>query len=52
MSYRTLGILSIALSAASRVVIHHPDTSGFYAIVFFVIGIYGFIRSEIGNKDK
>ena len=52
MSYRTLGILSLALSAASSAFIRHPDTLLFYAVVFFAVGIYGFIRSEIINKDK
>ena len=50
MGYRTLGILSLALSAASRAFIGHDDTSMFYAVVFFAIGIYGFVKSEIGNK--
>ena len=50
MGYRTLGILSLALSAASSALIRHPDTSLFYAVVFFAVGIYGFVKSEIGNK--
>jgi hypothetical protein len=50
MGYRTLGILSLALSAASRAFISHNDTSSFYALVFFVVGIYAFVQSEIRNK--
>ncbi len=51
MHYRTLGIVSLALSAASVAFIR-GDEGTFYAVVFFVVGLYGFYRSEIRKEDK
>lgn len=52
MADKIIAITSIALSGASFRIIEHHDTAMFYAVVFFAIGLYEFIRSEKNRKSK
>jgi hypothetical protein len=50
---KILGTVLFSLSAASQVLIAHDDTALFYSILFFVLGVYEFVRGELkGRKAK
>ena len=50
MHDKTLGLIALALSAASQAFIKHDDTALFYSFVFFVIGAYEFILGELNQR--
>ena len=52
MADKIIGLASLALSGATWVFIEHDDTASFYAVVFFVIGVYEFMRGEIARRFR
>lgn len=50
MNDKILGVVLLALSAASWAFIKHEDTAMFYSVVFFILGAYEFISGEIKQR--
>ena len=50
MNDKILGVVLLALSAASQAFINHDDTALFYSVVFFILGAYEFILGEIKQR--
>ncbi|MHC4741679.1 MAG: hypothetical protein ACYS8Z_07200 [Planctomycetota bacterium] len=50
MNDKILGVVLLALSAASQAFIEHDDTAMFYSVVFFLLGLYEFISGEIKQR--
>jgi hypothetical protein len=47
MPDKILGVVSLALSAASQALIRHADTALFYSLLFGILGAYEFVVGEI-----
>jgi hypothetical protein len=47
MQDKVLGLVSLALSAASQAFIRHDDTAMFFTVVFFAVGAYEFVLGEL-----
>ena len=50
MHDKVLGLIALALSAASQAFIKAQDPAMFYSVVFFAIGAYEFILGELNQR--
>jgi hypothetical protein len=52
MHDKTLGLVSLGLSAASHAFIRDHETALFYSVIFFVVSLYEFILSELKQRKS